>query len=75
MLVANETGIKVPAESPGQVIESLAQAMLRLAENPHLRRELSIAARRRVQSVFAWNKRGEVLERLYQDATGRAVRV
>ena len=70
--VTSETGIKVPAESPGQVIESLTQAMLRLAENPRLRRELSIAARRRVQSVFAWDKRGEVLERLYRDATGQA---
>jgi glycosyltransferase involved in cell wall biosynthesis len=72
ILVADETGIKVPAESPGQVIESLAQAMLRIAENPRLRRELSIAARRRVQSVFAWDKRGEVLERLYREAIGRA---
>ena len=71
MLVTKQTGIKVPAESPGQVIESLAQAMLRLAENPRLRRELSIAARGRVQSVFAWDKRGEVLEGLYRDALSR----
>ncbi len=71
--VTNETGIKVPVESPGQVIGSLAQAMLRLAENPLLRRELANAARRRVQSLFAWDKKGEVLERLYRDASGRAV--
>jgi glycosyltransferase involved in cell wall biosynthesis len=71
VLVTTETGIKVPAESPGQVTESLAQAMLRLADNPHLRRELSIAARRRAQRLFAWDQRGEVLQRLYREAADR----
>ncbi len=74
MLVADGTGIKLAAASPGQVIENLTQAMLRLAKSPRLRQELSVAARRRVQNLFAWGKRGEVLERLYREATGRAVR-
>jgi glycosyltransferase involved in cell wall biosynthesis len=53
------------------VIDSLAQAMLQLAENQRLRRKLGFSARRRVRSLFAWERKGEVLERLYQEAADR----
>jgi glycosyltransferase involved in cell wall biosynthesis len=47
--VTEDTGIKVPATSPEQVVSDLAAAMTRLARNPSLRIRLGIAARQRVQ--------------------------
>ena len=47
-LVVNETGILVP---PGDV-EALAQAMERLAGDPHLREQMGQAARKRYENLF-----------------------
>ena len=64
-VVTSETGIKVPAISPEQVVSDLAAAMTRLARDPGLRIRLGIAARQRVQEHFDWDGKGDWLSELY----------
>lgn len=64
--VTEETGIKVPAHSPEQAVEELAEALAHLARNPSLRARLGRAAQARVQDQFNWERKGEYLESLYR---------
>jgi glycosyltransferase involved in cell wall biosynthesis len=64
--VTEETGFKIPANSPEQVVRDISHAMLKLAENPGLRRKMGEAARYRVQGAFSWESRKEQIKELYQ---------
>ena len=64
--VTENTGMKVPATSPEQVVSDLAAAMTRLARDPGLRIRLGIAARQRVQEHFDWDKKGEYAVDIYR---------
>jgi glycosyltransferase involved in cell wall biosynthesis len=66
--VIRETGIKVPALSPTQVIRDLATALSQLAANPDLRLQLGQAGRRRVLDHFTYSKKAEHLMEIYQGA-------
>jgi glycosyltransferase involved in cell wall biosynthesis len=63
--VTKETGIKVPARTPKQVVHGLAKAFSHLADNPTLRNQFGEAARRRVREEFHWDKKGEWMNRIY----------
>jgi glycosyltransferase involved in cell wall biosynthesis len=63
--VTEDTGIKVPATLPEQVVEDLAEAMLRLAEDPELRVRMDQASRQRVKEDFDWGKKGELMHQVY----------
>jgi glycosyltransferase involved in cell wall biosynthesis len=63
--VTEETGIKVPAISPEQVVRDLADAFYKLASDPQLRARLSLGARKRVQEHFNWDKKGLFMTKLY----------
>jgi glycosyltransferase involved in cell wall biosynthesis len=65
--VTHETGIKVPAITPDQVVRDLANAMTRLAQTPGLRVSMGIAARQRVQEHFDWAGKGDWLSELYRE--------
>jgi glycosyltransferase involved in cell wall biosynthesis len=52
--VTEETGIKVPAHMPVQVIHDLALAFETLAGNPELRARLGLGGRARVVREFRW---------------------
>lgn len=64
--VTEDTGIKVRAASPEQVVSDLAAAMTRLARDPGLCIRLGIAARQRVQEHFDWTGKGDWLSQLYR---------
>jgi glycosyltransferase involved in cell wall biosynthesis len=64
--VTEDTGIKVPATSPEQIVSDLAAAMTRLARDPVLRVRLGIAARQRVQEHFDWAGKGDWLSEVYR---------
>jgi glycosyltransferase involved in cell wall biosynthesis len=66
--VTDQTGIKIPAVSPEQVVRDLAEAMGRLAEDSGLRRRLGEAARQRVQDEFSWEAKGKRMCKLYLEA-------
>jgi glycosyltransferase involved in cell wall biosynthesis len=64
--VREDTGIKVPATSPEQVVSDLAAAMMQLAEDPDLRIRLGVAARQRVREHFDWDEKEPFMTRLYE---------
>lgn len=66
--VTEETGIKVAAHTPMQVIADLAGAMRRLAEDPGLRRSLGLAARKRAEEHFGLRGRAVQICELYRRA-------
>jgi len=67
LVVTEETGIKIRVTTPEQVVNDLAKAMLRLAQDLSLRVYMGRAARKRVAEHFNWNKKGEFLQELYEE--------
>lgn len=65
MTITEETGIKVPAITPGQAVADLAKATLRLAQDAGLRARMGKASRRRVADQFNWDKKGALIAKLY----------
>jgi glycosyltransferase involved in cell wall biosynthesis len=63
--VTSNTGIKVPAIAPGQVIADLACALDRLAADGPLCRQLGANGRSRVERDFSWEHKGENIAALY----------
>lgn len=63
--VSDETGIKIAALSPQQVVGALAKAMDQLARDPLLREQLGTAARERVVQYFSWAQKKEPINRMY----------
>jgi glycosyltransferase involved in cell wall biosynthesis len=68
--VTEETGVKVSAITPEQVVNDLMEAMLLLARNPDCRKRMGEAARRRVIEYFDWDKKGEWIRKGYQRVIG-----
>jgi glycosyltransferase involved in cell wall biosynthesis len=64
--VTEDTGIKVPATSPEQVVSDLAGAFYKLVSDPELRARLGLGARKRVQEHFNWEKKGLFTARFYE---------
>ncbi|MBI4610139.1 MAG: glycosyltransferase family 4 protein [Candidatus Rokubacteria bacterium] len=56
-----ETGLLVPPRNP----EALAQAILRLMENPVRAKEMARAGRKQVEALFSTRAKVELTERLY----------
>ncbi len=65
--VTDETGIKVPAISPGQAVHGLARALYRLATDSALCGRMGAAGRQRVGCHFAWDEKGLFLARIYDE--------
>jgi glycosyltransferase involved in cell wall biosynthesis len=62
-----ETGIKVPADEPSQVIHDLAAAMDTMSESPTLRARMGDAARTRAYDHFSTHAWREQFRRWYQE--------
>jgi glycosyltransferase involved in cell wall biosynthesis len=56
-----ECGILVDPTSPEAFIAGLADAMVRLAQSPDLRRQMGQAGRRRAESLFNWDAKVDAL--------------
>jgi glycosyltransferase involved in cell wall biosynthesis len=63
--VTNETGIKIEALTPEQVVRDLAEAFALLSGNRELLARLGQAGRIRVQQHFTWERKAEVFVPLY----------
>jgi glycosyltransferase involved in cell wall biosynthesis len=68
--VTEECGIKIPARSPGETIELMAQALERLYGDRQLRAKMGQAGRVRAEQVYRWDHLGERLLRIYEEALG-----
>ncbi len=69
-MVTEECGIKVKPVTPEQTIEDLADALLKLANDPALRRRMGEAGRKRVEEVYSWEKKGEFIKKMYEKVLG-----
>jgi glycosyltransferase involved in cell wall biosynthesis len=63
--VTEDSGIKVRAKSPEQVVSDLADAFYKLATDHGLRSRLSFGARNRAQRDFNWKNKGLFMAKLY----------
>lgn len=66
--VTADTGIKVPARHPEQVVGDLEEAMFALGSNVPRRVLMGVKARKRAQHAYVWSEKGPTLARLYEEA-------
>lgn len=66
-IVSEESGIKIKPTNPEQTINELAEALLKLANDPELRKKIGEAGRRRVMEHYTWEKKGEFIKRVYAE--------
>jgi len=64
--VTEDTGIKVTANAPDQSVADMAKAFLQLAEDSELRARMGEASRQRVEKHFAWLRKGDSMNTIYQ---------
>lgn len=67
--VQDAWGIKVIPGDPDQVIRDMARALRRLHDDPALRTAMGNAGKRRVQDVYLWDRLGDELNRIYEEAS------
>lgn len=67
LLVDERVGVKVPAGSPGQVVDDLATALRSLAQDPTGRHRMGEEARRLVLEHHTWPVRAEEVLALYRE--------
>ncbi len=65
-VVTPECGIKLPAVTLPQIIGDLAKVLKRLSADPDLRNRLAAGGQRRVEKVFGWDKKGDLLMDIYR---------
>ncbi len=70
MHVTEKCGIKIPARSPDETIELMAQALERLFQDKDLRVKMGQAGRVRAEQVYSWDHLGERLLMIYQEVLG-----
>ncbi|HSM80969.1 MAG TPA: glycosyltransferase, partial [Nodosilinea sp.] len=70
--VTAETGFKVAAHSPAQTTQTMAEAMVCLAQDPDLRQTMGTAGRRLVSENYGWRAVGERLDALYRATASSA---
>lgn len=68
--ITESTGIKIPALTPKQVVNDMAKAMKKLAQDSQLRMQMGQAGQKRVQAEFAWEVKGDRLAQLYDKMVG-----
>lgn len=71
--VTRETGFKVPAHDPGQVVKDLAEALRVLAYDRGVRACMGTAARLRVERQLSWDNKREQLGAYLEEVVSRAV--
>ncbi len=69
-VVTDECGIKVKPITYKQTINDLAEALLKLANDPELRKRMGEAGRRRVKEHYTWEKKGEFIRKIYEEVLG-----
>jgi glycosyltransferase involved in cell wall biosynthesis len=70
-IVTDECGLKVPVVSETQVVQGLAATIERLARDGSLRARLSVGGPRRIAERYTWERKGDLVAKLYRDLTPR----
>jgi len=64
-IVTDECGIKVKPLNPEQTITHLADALLKLASDPELRKRMAEAGKKRVEQCYTWQRKKNFIQELY----------
>lgn len=70
-IVTETCGIKIKPINPEQTINDLADAILKLANDPELRKRMGEAGRMRVMEHYTWDKKGEFIKEVYEKVLGK----
>lgn len=68
-MITEDCGIRIPPVHRAQVVDDLALALVNLAKDPDLRQTLGAGARKRVEDVYAWDRGGDQVARLYEEVS------
>ncbi|MBH8571527.1 glycosyltransferase family 4 protein [Nostocaceae cyanobacterium CENA369] len=68
--VTSETGFKIPAHTPEQAVDELAEAIACLAQDSELRLSMGRAGEKRVAQFFNWDIKAKSLAQLYEEIVG-----
>jgi glycosyltransferase involved in cell wall biosynthesis len=71
-MVDSQSGIRIPVLTPEQTVSAFATALVQLQRQPGLRASLASAARARVEALFRWSAKRELLEVTYRRLMERA---
>ena len=63
--VDDTCAIRLPITSPEQMPKDMANAIIKLIENPELREQMGEAGRKRIKYVFNWEAKGFFMEELF----------
>lgn len=69
-MVTDKCGIKVIPITPEQTINDLSYALIKLADNPELRKKMGEAGKKRVLEHYTWEKKGEFIKEVYEKVLG-----
>ncbi len=69
-IVTDECGIKVRPTTPSQTILDLSKALEKLVIDKNLREKMAENARRRALEDYNWNKKGQLIQEIYEEITG-----
>lgn len=63
--ITEECGISVPQGNYETTVEGLAEALNRIYQDQKMHSAMKVAARRRFETHFHWDRRGEMLQEIY----------
>lgn len=59
--------IRLPVTNPAQMPKDMAAAIIKLIENPELRKQMGDAGRKRIKEVFNWRAKGKFINKLLDE--------
>lgn len=68
--VNDETGIRIEAHNPSQVIDGISNAILQFVSSPALVDQMGHAGKHKARNVHAWDQKGDFLQRIYHELLG-----
>jgi glycosyltransferase involved in cell wall biosynthesis len=71
----DQTAIRVLPTTPARTAREIAEAMVRLARAPELRREFGENARRRIAELYVWDTKAEQMDRIYRKVVAKGTGV
>ena len=59
--------IRLPVTTPEQMPKDMAEAIVKLIENPELRKQMGENGRKRIKEEFNWEAKGQFMEELFEE--------
>lgn len=72
-IVTKECGIKIKPENSDQVVRDIAAAIEKLARDEELKKRLGEGGRKRIEDIYDWDKKGEEINKIYEEVMGKEV--